>query len=774
MTESLPRCQKAPQLNLVKVSLLGVIGTIYLFSMRASAQSIQSANDSLGTTIDQQGQQFNILGGTIAGQNLLHSFEQFGLTQGDIANFLTDPEIQNVLSRVVSGDASIIDGQIQLSGSNANLFLMNPGGIIFGENASLNVPGAFTATTANSIEFANGSFNAIGDIDLQGIIGNPTGLNFAQSNGGSIINAGDLGVDEGQSLSLVGSAVVNTGSLSAPDGEITIAAIPGGNKVRISAAGTVLGLGIDVDTLQTDSDTSLAQMVVGASDSVATGISVEPDGSIRLTASGQQVPVEAGTAAVAGEVDAASSISDGGQIHVLGNQVALVDANLNASGQTGGGTVLIGGDFQGQGDLPNSTQTFVGPDTKIVANAVTGDGGRVILWSDGSTEFYGSIEAQAGQTMGDGGFVEVSGLEHLTYQGIVDTTALNGANGTLLLDPTDITITPGAATEPFDGQVLAGDPAPTTITQFQIQALPGTTDVIIQATNSITIEPLINGSLEFQPGTGTISFEAGGAFSLAPGNSITTAARDISIQAGSIDIGNINASTEGIPTMNIGALFGPAGDITLISTSGDINTGFLNLSGGTPGTLVVDADDSSFSATSVDVQQITMFGGGQPGSITIDALGGVNILSLENDFSQVLVNGMLETGDGSLIVPGTSIGQPSPGNGGGLSPGNGGGSSPGNGGSINTPSPTSPGLPGLSGVDLITDVSSGIQNIGSQSRLPFPDPLKLAIATVENPSLAGLIAAPIPFTETMTDIRQRDFVISTDNEISAISELLND
>uniref|UniRef100_A0ACD5GZT2 Filamentous hemagglutinin N-terminal domain-containing protein n=1 Tax=Desertifilum tharense IPPAS B-1220 TaxID=1781255 RepID=A0ACD5GZT2_9CYAN len=66
------------------------------------------------------------------GTNLFHSFEQFGLSEGQIANFLSSPQIQNILGRVIGGDASIINGLIQVSGGNSNLFLINPAGILFG------------------------------------------------------------------------------------------------------------------------------------------------------------------------------------------------------------------------------------------------------------------------------------------------------------------------------------------------------------------------------------------------------------------------------------------------------------------------------------------------------------------------------------------------------------------------------------------------------------------------------------------------------------------
>lgn len=119
----------------------------------AQAQSITAAPDGTNTMVTPAGNTYTITGGTQAGTNLFHSFQQFGLTSGEAANFIANPAVQNVLGRVTGGNPSTINGLIQLTGSNANLYLMNPAGIVFGANASLNVPASFTATTATAIGF---------------------------------------------------------------------------------------------------------------------------------------------------------------------------------------------------------------------------------------------------------------------------------------------------------------------------------------------------------------------------------------------------------------------------------------------------------------------------------------------------------------------------------------------------------------------------------------------------------------------------------------------
>lgn len=126
---------------------------------------------------------------------------------------------------------------------------------------------------------------------------------------------------------------------------------------------------------------------------------------------------------------------------MLGDRVGLLSANINASGQVGGGTVLIGGDYRGLGSVPNAQFTTVDALTSIRADALTsGNGGKVVLWADNITRFSGAITAKGGSISGDGGFVEVSGKESLAHTGTADLSAVNGSTGTLLLDPANITI----------------------------------------------------------------------------------------------------------------------------------------------------------------------------------------------------------------------------------------------------------------------------------------------------------------------------------------------
>jgi len=425
------------------------------------SQPITPATDGTGTQVIQDDNRFDIQGGSVSadGENLFHSFQEFGLNSSQIANFLANPQTRNILGRVIGGHPSMINGLIQVTGSNANLFLLNPAGIVFGANAQLNVPADFTATTATAIGFGNNNwFHALGNNDYQSLVGIPHQFAFDVSQPGSIVNAGNLAVGEGQNLTFLGGTVINTGQMTAPGGTITIAAVPGQNLVRISQPGNLLSLEISPRPSNSDeplqlNPLDLPMLLTGTGETTETGLTVSQTNEVQLTESGTTLPIEPGTAIISGSLDV--SVSEfsalpqiGGEVNVVGNNVGLIDSTINAFGANGGGVVRIGGEYQGSGTIPNALQTYVSQNSVINADALNqGNGGRVILWSDEMTRFLGTISARGGMNSGDGGFVEVSGKQVLDFQGVVDLLAPTGQVGTLLLDPTDITISDAADSE---------------------------------------------------------------------------------------------------------------------------------------------------------------------------------------------------------------------------------------------------------------------------------------------------------------------------------------
>ncbi len=540
-------------------SLVAAIASLAI-ATPAIAQSIVPAADGIGTLVHSDGSTYTLHGGSQAGDNLFHSFQRFGLSPGEIAHFLAQPSTRTILARVVGGEASVIDGLIQVTGGQPHLYLMNPAGLLFGAQASLNVPADFVATTATGIGFDSGGwFNASGPLELAQLIGTPSQLAFDLASPAPLVNTGSLSVAPGQQLALLGGSVAHTGTLAAPGGTIVVSAVPGTSLVRLSQPGHLLSLEIEPPRPEQGNGLPMSALDLPA---LLTG---RPPGMTEI----------------AGTVTTAAATGQGGQIDVLGDRVALSGATIDASGATGGGSIRIGGDYQGQGRLYRAQQTDVDAHSMVAANALdSGDGGRIILWSDQATRFSGHIEARGGATAGDGGFVEVSGKHSLRFTGAVDTSAPQGNFGTLLLDPEDIRIVNGAGGADNANPLVAGGGAgELTISEDFLEGLAGGTNIILQATRHITIDPLLDGQLTFQPGTGSITFRADangdgvGSFSMNPNDLIVTSGRSITIQGASLIVGELDV--EGYPPPTFDPLLG---NVTLTATHGDLRVAAIGRS----------------------------------------------------------------------------------------------------------------------------------------------------------------------------------------------------
>ncbi|MFN4280347.1 CHAT domain-containing protein [Thermosynechococcus sp.] len=434
--------------------LFGMVGfTSSVLTAPAVAQITPAAN-ATGTTVEVVNQQFNIGGGRLSGdgQNLFHLFQHFNIHQGQTANFLSSPQIRNILAGVNGGYASYVNGVLQVTGGNSNLYLLNPAGIVFGPNAQLNLPAAFHASTAQRVHFGNGIFDLNGLNSYSQLNSSPLGFEFA--NKGIVINEGNLRVNSGQSLTLMAHQVINTGTLGAAGGTVNVVAVPDAGLVRVSQEGMLLSLEIPQERLPATGiiqPVDLPTLLTGGNGYPAVNSVIQhPDGTIRLVHDSTKIPLTTNTAVIGGTLDVSHTTGAGGKITVAGqgSNVALLNAQLTAAGNTGGGTILVGGDYLGGTTGTNrldrsfnAKNLFVNSVTFLDANSLgQGSGGVVINWADNNNNFYGRITARGGPQGGNGGFVEVSGKNYLDFQGVVDTTAPKGNTGILLLDPTDIVI----------------------------------------------------------------------------------------------------------------------------------------------------------------------------------------------------------------------------------------------------------------------------------------------------------------------------------------------
>ena len=613
-------------------NLLGIACLIlYAIAPRqAQAQPItpELGANGTGTVVTvPDGNQFDITGGTQSGANLFHSFEQFGLNSGQIANFLSNPEIQNILSRVVGGNASVIDGLIQVTGGNSNLFLMNPAGIIFGGSASLNVPASFTATTATAIRLGDIWFSASGANNYAALVGTPSGFAFTVSEPGSeaglIVNVGDLSVEQGN-LTLLGGTILNTGQLNAPGGQITIAAVPNENLVRISQEGQLLSLEIEPPVLAgpqpnnwTLPISSLPELLTGdevdnasqiffnnngtvelsGTSGFFTTTTVNTDGTVELGNTGLVSDAQTGTVIISGSrivgenltlqaqddlAIANSELRSVGNLQLLAQDTVSVEIEVNQPNlfvaQADGNLSIQGNNtiniqaadrwFQSEGDLNLIS------DGEIVANANFASGGNfsALNLSNAPADFTFTAAGSEGiiSSLGDVSFGSYTGVA-LKVEAIGSITV----NGDITItEPNTVLVggvgSPVVATDP-DIPFLASSPAlilRAGVTELRNLPNVPQLDVPDLGTDFVSSgEPSVPGSIKVD---GTINTntgaEGGPVYISAPGN---VEVQDITTR-GDERGGNVEIIGASITAGNIDAFALSDSSVTLTSTQGNI------------------------------------------------------------------------------------------------------------------------------------------------------------------------------------------------------------
>jgi filamentous hemagglutinin family protein len=441
--------------NLLKTSLC----TLSLTLIANSARSQITPDGSLPTSVNQQGNVTEITGGEQAGSNLFHSFQDFSVATGNEAFFNNKINIDNILSRVTGGNISDIDGLVRANGT-ANLFLINPAGIIFGNNARLELGGSFFGSTATGISFEDGTeFRSTNTGTPILTINAPIGLNLRETTG-NISSTANLQSD--RSLTLSGNNLNLQGLLKAGENltleaSNTITARDSVTNPFIASAGQELSLQggiIDLFILNNPSSGlfSGGNQILRSDNPINGDAHYQSGGSFRLEqldgSLGDLISLE--DPVIQSEADVSLASYEGASLHVqsAGNVTIDGDVNITRADTTensvqetvtlsNGSQVNINGNAEPTLDIragTNRVDTPVKSGSNIDINGtVNNSGGKVFLtnqYQPNTDLAAGDISVTAINTnnpSGNGGDVTIDSRNNINISDVINTSSIADA-----------------------------------------------------------------------------------------------------------------------------------------------------------------------------------------------------------------------------------------------------------------------------------------------------------------------------------------------------------
>jgi filamentous hemagglutinin family protein len=553
---------KLARVSSLQLSLTCALGACATLAFAAGPAGVKLDGTLGGSAAVLSGPTYNITQslGRLAGGNLFFSFQYFNIATGETALYTTTSAgINNVISRVTGGYASTIDGKIELSAFSGapNFYFINPSGVTFTANASVNVPAAFAVTTANYLKFSDGNFyadptktstlsalapEAFGflattraPVDIEGAV-----LLAGGGAGDFQVVAGDVTIDGGGQLAAIdtgrgdvrviatGAQAVEvplTGTFNSTDGTVTLQA--GGEIYSGAAPGnTSGGIYVSAGTLQID----------------GTNSATYPSDIISVASSGAS-PIRL-------DVAGATNIQNGGYIYSntatngSGASITLNTGALTIQGQDSFGASRVVSETLGTGTGGAINLKVTGLADIVNGGAVlsqtsgAGNGGEIAVTAgaltiEGQDSGSGGLVDSAALDAGAGGPIElnVSGQATIAGGGLIfaGTNGLGGNSGSIALGAQSLNIDGGSI-------VRLGDDSTGSVGQ-----------VSVTTSGSITLSK-----------DGVISTET-----LLPGN-----AGNVSVVAGSLSVaaGSFISSSSGSSTLAPGVLLGNAGQVSVTST----------------------------------------------------------------------------------------------------------------------------------------------------------------------------------------------------------------
>ncbi|MEL6927250.1 MAG: filamentous hemagglutinin N-terminal domain-containing protein [Cyanobacteria bacterium J06600_6] len=636
------------------ITFLASFTSYYLISVSFSQAQVVPDSTLPNNSIVNE---LEITGGTTAGRNLFHSFAEFSIATGETVFFNNAIAIENIISRVTGDNISNIDGLLQANGT-ADLFLINPNGIIFGENAALDLGGSLISTTAESIQFADGSeFSAAdtnetplltvsipvglqygnnpGDITLQG-----TGNNLTIDPETFTVDRRDrpigLEVNNGNTLALLGGNVfLSGGNFTVAEGRAIVGSVDSDSSIRLVADS--LGWLVDYAEVGSFKDITFAQ---------AASVDVSGNGGGEARLQGRNISITDGSAALANTLGASQGrileLSATERIELIGFTAdesfptrLSTDVDLNATGD-GGGLVIEANDLA----IADGGQVTSGTFGLGNAGNLEISASNIEVRGESATgAFFSGLFSQADiDETGDGGNLNIETNNLAVREGaeISTTTFGLGNAGNLNIQATNIEMSGSGLFVTTEGEGNGGD------FSLETNFLSLTEGAQINAT---TFGSGNSGNLNIQATEIELVGETPGVFA---SGLFVEADLDSSGNSGSLAIETDSLLiAEGAQISAIANSVGEAGTIK-------INSRAITISGSSvddiPSSISADTDISEGAGGNIEIttDSLAVTDGAQISNITFGTADGGDLNIVATDF--ILLSGAGETGSSGLFA----------------------------------------------------------------------------------------------------------------------------
>jgi filamentous hemagglutinin family protein len=639
----------------LKAVLLGCLAAAPLYAEITLQDTGQTLTGDMQITQDM---------GITKGTNLLHSFLAFNIDAGESATFSGSNSITNIIARVTGDSASQIDGLLRSTISDANLFLINPNGIAFGEGASIDINGSLHLSTANSITFADDSVLLVSDTGASGLTtAAPSAFGFGEASAGITFNGTKISVEDGDNLdaiSLIGGDVTLTeSSISLSGGDIEVVATMGETMVALDQAArdySMISLGditvsneaadankIDLDAsgesagaihLAGDTVTLDAAFVFSDTQGVGTGGMLEVMAATELAMSnGARITTDTTDGGIGGDVNIYA-----GLVSMTGTNTAIAASTIEAGGAAGEIMIMadaisiedraqissVSSTAADGGDITLSTGTLSLASGGQISGQATnrGDGANVTITASGAV----SIDA-SGMDEGEESGIRVDSINFLPF-------FTGGDAGDITITAPKLSLSGGAVIAAQATLPSSGAPGAITLNVADLDIQSGSTVSTLTASNADAGAITINANTVDLAGAGSglnSTARRGGE-----GGSIVINATELAMSAGAV----ADTSTEAE---------GGAGEIVINLTGGFVLTGSgttlasQSADAGLGGSISVSAETIQFLDNGI--LSVTASGEGDAGNITLAATDRLHIF----DGAEVQTNAV-NSGGGNITV----------------------------------------------------------------------------------------------------------------------------